>query len=155
MRASRGLQLNCFSFDLLASVRASLSQPSRGHGMHRASELVLYVVLQPDLLEQRAPPAQVDEHIKIAVRTCVAAGDRPEDRYRPCTVTCCEMLDLTVAPTEFFQRWRRPGRTRVPIRAAAALNLTAALGELVQGPVLLLGRDRHRWERKASSGSRA
>jgi hypothetical protein len=100
-------------------------------------------VLQPSLVEQRPPLAQVDEHIEIAVRTRVASGDRPEDRYRPRTMTCCEILDLA-ATTEFFQRWRWPGRTRVRIRAAAALNLTAALGELVQGRVFLLGRDRHR-----------
>ena len=36
-------------------------------------------MLQASLVEQRAPLAQVDKHVEIAVRTCVTSGDGPEN----------------------------------------------------------------------------
>ena len=66
---------------------------------------------------------------------------------------CRDTLNLVAAAAELFQFWRRSGRPRVRIRAAVAFNLTSALGELMQGRVLFLGRDAHRQQRKAWSHS--
>lgn len=112
--------------------------------MHGASEQVLQIVLQGGQIEQAPTLAELYEHVHIALGSCIAAGDRPEHAHLPRAVPLRDTRDLNPATTQLLDAGWGSGGARVWIRAAAALNLTAALGELVQCRVFLLGRDRHR-----------
>ena len=126
---AQGSKPNRFSLDLLSGVLARRAEPFCRHDVHRASEEVLKCTLQGGLLERARRLAKVDEQIEIAVAPRLATSHRPEYPHAGRAVTRQDLLDLFAAPAQLFKAGRWPGRTRVRIRATAALDFTTELAE--------------------------
>ncbi len=99
---------------------------------------------RPVRFEQAPALTELYKHVQAAVGSRFAAHDGPKHAHIARAVTLRETGDLNLVTTQLIEGGRRSGGARVWIWAAAALDLTAALGKFVQGRVFLFGRDRHR-----------
>jgi hypothetical protein len=116
--------------DAVAGVLTGVCQSARRHDMHRASKQIRQISLQRCLLEEAGSVTHVNEHIGIAPRSRVPAGNRAEDADSQSTMRARH--DLIVAAAELLEARGWPSRPRVGIGWTAALDLSAEVAKPAQ-----------------------